>query len=146
MLFNQSYGGKAKVLINRQMTMRDIYMPFFISFGSDRYVCVYEDINPSKDNSDDDVISLLGVYQGDLKSFQFDPIDMNSVSKLWKNVIFLDCNGGAICANSTLIFFSWFFDYFQEVFLNVVDKHICSNVMPDFFMLSRNEGIKHASM
>lgn len=144
MLFNKSYGGKANVLINRQMTMRDIYMPFFVSFGSDTYVCVYQDINPS--NDDNDVIPLLGVYQGDLKSFQFDPIDMNSVAKLWKNVIFLDCNGGAICANSTLIFFSWFFDYFQEVFLNAVNKPICSNVMPDFFMLSRNEGIKHASM
>lgn len=143
-LYNQSYGGKAKVLINRQMTMRDLYMPFFVAFGSDEYTCVYQDINPSKNNLEDKVVPLLGVYQGDLKSFQFNPIDMNSVSKLWKNVIFLDCSDGAICANSTLIFFSWFFDYFQEVFLNAVYKPLCSNVMPDFFMLSRNEGIKHA--
>jgi hypothetical protein len=79
----------------------------------------------------------MGVYQGDLKSFQFNPIDMNNVSKMWKNVVFLDAANGATCTNSTLIFFSWFFDYFQEVFLNAVNKPLASNIMPDFFMFSR---------
>lgn len=143
-LFDTAYGGSANVLVNRQMTMRDIYMPFFIAFGTQNYTCVYQDINPSKNNVDDNILSILGVYQGDLKSFQFNPIDLNSVSKLWKNVIFLDGSDGAVCTNSTLIFFSWFFDYFQQVFLNSNEKPLTSNVMPDFFMFGRNQGINHA--
>jgi hypothetical protein len=40
-LYDTSYGGKANVLVNRQMTMRDIYMPFFVTFGADDFICVY---------------------------------------------------------------------------------------------------------
>lgn len=139
------YHGKAQKLLCRQITMRNIYMPFFLAFGDKNYSTLMEDINPSRDNSDkNDDIPFLGVYHGELKSFQFNPIDINSVKKLWKNVVFLDCTGTAIGANSVLIFFSWFFDFFQHVFLNTEESGLLSNVMPDFFMFSRVQGIPHA--
>jgi hypothetical protein len=53
-------------------------------------------------------------------------------------MVFLDCTGEAIGSNSTLIFFSWFFDFFQRVFLNSDNTGLVSNVMPDFFLLSRS--------
>lgn len=131
-------------ILMRQMTMRDIYMPFFLAFADDKYSGIFQGINPQGESINDDDVMLLGHYHGQLKSMQFNPIDMNSVAKLWKNVIFLDCSGKATCLNSTLIFFSWFFDFFQHVFLNSQKRGLVSNVMPDFFMLSRTQGIKHA--
>ena len=50
----------------RQMTMRDIYMPFFLAFGSDDYTGVYEDINPGSDASD--TVAINGVYQKEIMS------------------------------------------------------------------------------
>lgn len=139
------YSGKAQRLLCRQMTMRNIYMPFFLAFGNKNYSSLMQDINPSRDNADkNDEIPFLGVYHGELKSFQFHPIDINSVKKLWKNVVFLECGDGKMGANSVLIFFSWFFDFFQHVFLNTEDSGLLSNVMPDFFMFSRVQGINHA--
>lgn len=139
------YHGKAQRLLCRQMTMRNIYMPFFLAFGNKNYSSLMEDINPSRDNADkNDEIPFLGVYHGELKSFQFHPIDINSVKKLWKNVVFLECSNKMIGANSVLIFFSWFFDFFQHVFLNTEESGLLSNVMPDFFMFSRVQGIPHA--
>lgn len=144
--YGSCYSGKSPNLICRQMTMRDIFMPFFLAFGHKKYSGLMEDINPDKDNMQtNEAIPLLGVYQGDIKSFKFNPIDLKTVSKLWKNVVFLDCSDKATCSNSTLIFFSWFFDFFQRVFLNHDERGLVPNVMPDFFMLSRVEGIKHAT-
>lgn len=148
-LWKENYGGKAKKLMLRQMTMRDIYMPFFLAFGSDDYTGVYEDINPGSDVSD--TVAINGVYQKEIMSMQFNPIDMNTVRKIWKNVIFLDCSDGGAGGNCTLIFFSWFFDYFQNVFLKSDPTAIAkngfrvSNVQPSFHMLSKNENIRHAA-
>ncbi len=140
------YKGKGGKLLCRQMTMRNIFMPFFLAFGNKKYSSLMEDINPSRDNLDqNDEIPFLGVYHGQLKALTFHPIDINSVKKLWKNMVFLDCTGEAIGSNSTLIFFSWFFDFFQRVFLNSDNTGLVSNVMPDFFLLSRSQGIKHAT-
>ena len=133
----------------RQMTMRDIYMPFFLAFGSDKYTGVYEDINPG--SSATNTVAINGVYQKEIMTMQFNPIDMNTVRKLWKNVIFLDCSDGGSGGNCTLIFFSWFFDYFQNVFLKSDPTAITkngfrvSNVQPSFHMLSKNEHINHAA-
>lgn len=148
-LWKEDYGGKAKRLMLRQMTMRDIYMPFFLAFGSDDYTGVYEDINPGSDASD--TVAINGVYQKEIMSMQFNPIDMNTVRKIWKNVIFLDCSDGGSGGNCTLIFFSWFFDYFQNVFLKSDPTALArngfrvSNVQPSFHMLSKNENIRHAA-
>jgi hypothetical protein len=132
-------------MLCRQMTMRDIFMPFYVAFGDEKYSGVYEDINPPLiETEEDNTVPLLKRYRQEIKSMQFDPIDINDVRKIWKNTIFLDTSGGANCANSTLIFFSWFFDFYQEVFLNVFKRFLISNVMPNFFMVSRNYGINHA--
>jgi hypothetical protein len=45
-LYNKDYGGNADHLLYRQMTMRDIYMPFVLAFGPEDYGCVFEIINP----------------------------------------------------------------------------------------------------
>ena len=50
----------------RPVTMRDIYMPFFVAWGSDRWG-VYENINP--DSSRTDVtVGINGVYQKEILS------------------------------------------------------------------------------
>jgi hypothetical protein len=47
------------------MTMRNIFMPFFLAFGNKKYSSLMEDINPSRDNLDqNDEIPFLGVYHG----------------------------------------------------------------------------------
>lgn len=147
-LNKQQYGGKAEKLRLRQITMRDIYMPFFLAFGSDKYTGVYENINPNSENKDN-CTPINGVYQKEILALQFNPIDMNTVRKIWKNVVFLDTSGDG--GNSILIFFSWFFDYFQNVFLksdpNAAAKEgfRVSNVQPTFHLLSKNEKIAHAT-
>lgn len=147
---SDQYSGSSPMLLCRQMTMRDIFMPFFLAFASYNKRGFFEDINPTmkglmgQDDSKNDA-AILGTYHGEIKSMSFHPIDMNSVAKLWKNVIFLDCSSDATCQNSTLIFFSWFFDFFQKVFLNSQVQGVCTNVLPDFFMFGRNQGIKHAA-
>lgn len=140
------YKGEAPYLLCRQMTMRDIFMPFFLAFGHDKYSGIYEDINPQSDTvTQQNETALMGVYQKEIKSLSFIPVDVNSVRKLWKNVIFLDCTTNSNSAHNTLIFFSWFFDFFQTVFLNSTKRGLISNVMPDFFLLSKTQGIAHAT-
>lgn len=142
------YGGKSSKLKLRPMTMRDIYMPFHIAWGSPK-LGVYENINPDSSKIDN-TISINGVYQKEILSMQFNPIDINSARKIWKNVIFLDSSNDGNSGNCTLIFFSWFYDYFQHVFLNcdtnqTSNDYRVSNVQPSFHVLSRLEQIKHAS-
>ena len=44
-LYNKNYGGNANHLLYRQMTMRDLYMPFLLAFEPKDYGCVFETIN-----------------------------------------------------------------------------------------------------
>ena len=72
------------------------------------------------------------------------------MSKLWKNVIFITCSGDSTAGDSTLIFFSWFYDYFTNVFLNesiddgVIRKRFAC-ACPAFHKMMINEGIPHGS-
>jgi hypothetical protein len=128
----------------RQMTMRDFYMPFFLCFGDDEYTMVWDVINPSP--NEHNLIPLNSSYQHKpINDLQFDPIDMSTVRKIWKNVVFVDCADGGSGGNSTMIFFNWFYEYFSQVFLNSLKKGYVSNIIPDFYTVSRNEKIGNAA-
>lgn len=137
-------------LMLRPITMRDIFMPFYITFGSNSYMGVYENINPYiDDESNKKIVTLNGTYSQEISSIQFNPIDMNLVRKIWKNVIFVDTNGeGGSLGTSTLIFFSWFIDYYLKVFLrtNADDRSFrVTNVQPSFHMMQVGDKIPHAT-
>lgn len=131
-------------VVMRQMTMRDFYMPFLLCFGDDEYTMVWDVINPSPNETN--LIPLNSSYQHKpINDLQFDPIDMSTVRKIWKNVVFVDCADGGSGGNSTMIFFNWFYEYFSQVFLNSLKKGYVSNIIPDFYTVSRNEKIGNAA-
>jgi len=134
------------MLLYRQMTMRDIYLPFFLAFGSEKYMGIYENINPSKE--EEKMLSLNGTYRGNVYEMTYNPVTLNDMSKLWKNVIFLNCSKGSTSASSVLIFFSWFYDFFTNVFLNEsvyngVPKKLTPNVTPAFHAQMAAHNIPH---
>ena len=104
------------MLLYRHMSMRDIYLPFLIAFGSEKVSGVFEDINPQKGM--DDVTALNGRYLGMIYDMKYNRGGTHSLYKLWKNVIFLACAKNAAGGDCVLIYFSWFYDFFNSVFLN----------------------------
>jgi hypothetical protein len=72
------------------------------------------------------------------------------LNKLWKNVIFIACSNDSTSGDSTLIFFSWFYDYFTNVFLNEsIDEGVFRKrfacACPAFHKMMINEGVPHGS-
>ena len=144
--YNQMYGGKAPMLMYRQMTMRDIYLPFFLAFAGDKYSAIYENINPT--TIDDKLIPLNGEYRGNVYEMTYNPVKLRNMSKLWKNVIFVGVAGDSTSGTSTLIFFSWFYDFFTNVFLNEsvysgAIKKMSPNVTPAFHAMMAAHNIAH---
>lgn len=160
-LYNKTYGGNSEYLLYRQMTMRDIYMPFVLAFGAENYGCVFEILNPEKNivqsaqqeteqNQGQSIFSINGEVFGEVHDMQYDPIRIKDLNKLWKNVIFIACSNGSTGGDSTLIFFSWFYDYFTNVFLNEsIDDNVVRKkfpcACPAFHKMMINEGVPHGS-
>lgn len=147
-LYNKTYGGKADHLLYRQMTMRDIYMPFLLAFGPEKNGCVFEVINPQENTESN--FSINGILKEEIHDIQYDPVRIKDLKKLWKNVIFIACDSSNTGGDSTLIFFSWFYDYFTNVFLNEsVDEGVIRKrfacACPAFHKMMINEGITHGS-
>lgn len=158
-LYNKTYGGNSEYLLYRQMTMRDIYMPFVLAFGADNYGCVFETFNPPKtpeqsaqqetvENQEISIFPINGESYGEVQDMQYDPIRINELNKLWKNVIFIACSNGSTSGDSTLIFFSWFYDYFTNVFLNEsIDENVIRKrfacACPAFHKMMINEDVRH---
>ena len=147
-LYNKEYGGDATMLLYRQMTMRDIFMPFLLAFGSDKYEGIFEDINPQENSKS--VFTFNGVVKEELQDIQYDPIRIKDLNKLWKNVIFIACAGDSTSGDSTLIFFEWFYDYFTSVFLNESiepgqSKNKIATACPAFHKMMLSEQIAHGS-
>ena len=141
-------------LLLRTMTMRDIYMPFHSAFKVDDSCCVYESINP-KNGDEEGFIPLNGFYQHEITALQYIPISIPAMKKLKKNMIFVDCNvGGGAGGACSIVFYSWLFDYYQNVFLNCnlvkskqnnIKDYRIPNLVPAFHLMQRNESIPHAS-
>lgn len=148
-IYNQVYGGEAPMLLYRQMTMRDIYIPFLVAFGggnSEDIKGVFEDINPPQNT--EKIFSLAGQYKGMIYDMKYNCGGTHNNYKLWKNVIFLACAVDNTGGDSTLIYFSWFYDFFTNVFLNEsIQKHssrkLQSNVTPSFHALMAAHDIGH---
>lgn len=146
MEYSQTYGGKAPMLLYRQMSMRDMYLPFFLAFAADKYMGIYENINPSK--NEDKMIALNGNYYGNVYEMTYTPVSMKEMSKLWKNVVFLNCADNNTVNSSVLIFFSWFYDFFTGVFINEslyngTPKKMTPNVTPAFHAQMAAHDIPH---
>lgn len=145
-IYNQVYGGEAPLLLYRHMSMRDIYIPFILAFGNEENTGVFEDINPQKDT--EKVTALNGVYSGMIYDMKYNCGGTHDAYKLWKNVIFLSCAQDSVGGDSVLIYFSWFYDFFTNVFLNQsiqtgVSRKLQSNVTPSFHALMAAHSIKH---
>ena len=136
-----------KKVLMRQMTMRDFYMPFCLAFGNDtpgEYGVIYEIYNPNEFDVSS-YGSINGVYNNkSLYNMTYTPMQLHTVADKWKNVVFIDCSSDGSGGSSTLIFFSWFYDYYNQVFLNSKKKKYKTNVSPDFYTVSKNEKIGHA--
>lgn len=139
--FYKEYG-EGKVLM-RQVTMRDMFMPFFLAFGNDKFYGVYDHIMPDETDKQEDLqLSVINqIYQKNVRAIQFDPIDMNKVRRIWKNMVFIDCSSEGTGGNSTLIFFDWIYQYFSQVFLNKNKRGYVSNVIPSFYVVARSNDI-----
>lgn len=129
MMHNNQYGGKESVLLYRNMTMRDIYMPFYLAFidkqnSSDtkpeKYI--FESMNPEKNKNgelskNELAFNTVMGYRRDviIEALQSFPYDVEVVKRKWKNIVFVDVENGT---SSVLIFLRWFYNYFCSVFLN----------------------------
>ena len=147
-LYNRNYGGKSDYLLYRQMTMRDIYMPFVMAFAPEKYGCVFEIINPHDEDEND--FSINGVTKGEVHDIQYDPVRIKDLNKLWKNVIIITNSNDSTSGDSTLIFFSWFYDYFTNVFLNEsIDEGVIRErfpcACPAFHKMMISEGVPHGT-
>lgn len=140
-------------LLLRSMTMRDIYMPFHAAFSVDNSCCIYETINP-KDGGEEGFIPLNGFYQNEIVALQYIPISIPTLKKLKKNMFFIDCNvGGGAGGSCSVVFYSWLFDYYQNVFLNSdlvkakqksIREYRIPNLVPSFHLMQRQQRIPHA--
>jgi hypothetical protein len=144
--------GQECPLLLRNMTMRDIYMPFHTAFALPNTACIYETINP-KDGKEGNFIPLNGFYQNEISSLQYIPISLPSLKKFKKNMMFIDCNvGGGAGGSSVLVFYSWLYDYFHKVFLksdnmksqNNIREYRIPNLVPSFHLMQRKNKIPHA--
>lgn len=134
----------------RQITLRDFFMPFYLCFGADKSqnapYAVYDAINIDPKDSHNSNLLVMNTYYNkeSVKDMQFDPIDLDTLKKIWKNVVFIDCSTSGNGGNSTLIYFNWFYQYFSQVFLNRNKRGFVSNVIPDFYAISKNANIGQA--
>ena len=145
-IVNKQFSGEAPQLLYRQMTMRDIYMPFLFAFGSESSCGIFEDINPQVEDAKQ--VALNGVYKGMIYDIKYNS-GAGQLYKLWKNIIFLSCAGDSTSGDSVLIFFSWFYDYFTNVFLNesITSRGIRkkqSNVTPAFHAMMAAHDVPHS--
>lgn len=149
MIDNDNYGGKESMILYRNMTMRDIYMPFFMAFSeksgssSENWNFIFESMNPEVDEKGKFTKNELAfqtaygyrrnVIIHQLQSF---PYDVSNVKKRWKNIVFVDIQNQT---SSVLIFLRWFYNYFCTVFLNdstVGDYKYVPNLLPSFLAKS----------
>lgn len=148
--------GRKCPLVLRNMTMRDIYMPFHVAFSTNDRCCVYETIMPQEPEKEESFISLNGYYQNEMTSLQYIPISVPLLKKLKKNILFIDGNqGGGAGGTCALMFYSWIYDYYQNVFLKHDFKdnsqkikgreYRIANLVPSFHLMQRVHGISHAS-
>lgn len=146
-ILNGKFSGEAPQLLYRQLTMRDIYLPFFLAFASEEQGGIFEDINPQEDNSKE--TALNGKYNGMIYDMKY-VSGAGQLYKLWKNIIFLSCAGDSTSGDSVLIFFSWFYDYFTNIFLNESIttggiKKKQSNVTPAFHAMMAAHNVPHSN-
>lgn len=147
-MFNVQEGGVPIKM--RQITLRDFFMPFYLCFGADKSqnapYAVYDAININPKDSHNSNLLVMNTYYNkeSVKDMQFDPLDLDTLKKIWKNVIFIDCSSSGNGGNSTLIYFNWFYQYFSQVFLNRNKRGFVSNVIPDFYAISKNANIGQA--
>jgi hypothetical protein len=159
MTVNKNYGGKETQLIYRNMTMRDIYMPFFLAFADKKNKSsnstenyIFESINPEvdeKNNYTDYELSFKTPpgYRHDviIQGIQSFPYDADVVRKKWKNIVFVDTVNST---TSVLIFLRWFYNYFCSVFLNNNMSGMVQffpNLLPSFLAKTSNYGVGEAT-
>lgn len=152
LIVNNVYGGKESRIVYRNMTMRDIYMPFFLAFGDKKNKTkdstenyIFESINPIKNKKgeiveDELYFKTFPGYRHDavIHAIQSFPYNSEVVKKRWKNIVFVDNSNGT---SSVLIFLRWFYDYFCSVFLNNTGnnkKRFLPNILPSFLAKSLN--------
>lgn len=145
MIYQKAKNGKTVLM--RLMTMRDFFMPFCLAFsdssGKEKGV-IFEIYNPKNDDRHD-YIPINGTYSNkSLTEMVYTPMALHTVNDKWKNVIFIDCSTTGNGGNSTLIFFNWFYEYYNQVFLNNSKKRYFLNVSPDFYTVSKRHEIGHA--
>ena len=147
---NDMYGGKETRMLYRNMTMRDIYMPFYLAFIDKRNSSVdstenyiFESLNPIKNEKgemteEELYFKTVPGYRHDatIHEIQSFPYNSEVVKKRWKNIVFVDNANGT---SSVLIFLRWFYEYFCSVFLNSGGSNkvqYLPNVLPSFLAKS----------
>lgn len=159
MMSNNQYGGKESVLLYRNMTMRDIYMPFYLAFadkqnarGSNTEKYIFESMNPEKNDKGELTENELAFntvrgYRRDviIEGLQSFPYDVEVVKRKWKNIVFVDVENGT---SSVLIFLRWFYNYFCSVFLNNgsvgTSVQYLPNLLPPFLAKSMRNNVGEA--
>lgn len=142
---NNAYGGKESVLLYRNMTMRDIYMPFYLAFvdKGDNKNFIFESINPemTEDGAFTDYEKEFRTAPGYRKNcvvheIQSFPYNIEVVKRRWKNIVFVDTQNST---SSVLIFLRWFYNYFSTIFLNnsITNMKYVPNLLPSFLAKSK---------
>ena len=118
----------------RPITFRNFYMPFSYGFKDDKGV-IAESFSVTNEDNPSDTLTINGTNPIPIDGFESISANMNLVSKRWKNISFISQNANN--GSSRLVYFKWFYEFFNQIFLNgKLDDPSAkvSNVLPPFFL------------
>lgn len=129
------------VYLHRPFSFRNFYMPFEQCFISENKV-IFESFSISNDENELKQNTMNGVNISPIDALEAVTANMEATSKRWKNIAFV--SSGANGGSNRLVFFNWFYEYFNQAFLASTMNNegtIVSNVLPAFYLaeLSNSE-------
>lgn len=117
----------------RPFSFRNFYMPFENAFSEKNIVI--ESFSVTNESTPTNTQTINGTNPIPIDGFESVLANMDLVAKRWKNIAFV--SQGANSGSSRLIFFRWFYEFFNQIFLRGQlndPKTKVSNVLPGFYV------------
>lgn len=124
--------------LHRPFAFRNFYMPFENAFGRENGP-IYESFSVATGSDDSNEVTINGICNIPIDAFEAVTANLDLTAKRWKNLAFI--SSGANGGSSRLVFFRWFYEYYNQIFLNgqLNDPTTkISNVLPPFFVAGLN--------
>lgn len=148
MNINDFFNGKntsGGVYVERNITLRDMYMPFGLAFNEGQRT-IYESFNPSKDaNGAYDNVELQfacinGRTEYPISNFKETLVDIPFISNKFKNILFVSNDGDG--SETALVYFNWIYYWFVMIMLNGFGNGgLVASWTPEFLLKLKNNEV-----